>query len=195
MALPTKINLKIYQGSTFIETFRWESTTKAYKTISNITKAAPMVVTSTSHGIPAGWRVKITNVLGMKEVNSSTDYKIITNTTANDLTFGGINSAGYTTYTSGGIIEFNEPMNLSGVTARMQIRQKITSTTVIDEFTTENSGIIVDNNSKTVTLTMTAAETEAYTFKSAVYSMELISGSIVTPFIYGNITLESEITR
>ena len=35
----------------------------------------------------------------------------------------------------------------------------------------------------------------AFTFKTAVYSLELVRGSVVTPFIYGNLTLEAEVTR
>ena len=35
---PAKINYKIYQGSTFQETLRWESETKTYVPISAITK-------------------------------------------------------------------------------------------------------------------------------------------------------------
>ena len=62
MSAPVKLNFKIYQGSTFKEVLRWETSTKVYKPISSITKAAPMVISSTAHGIPVGWRTKVTNV-------------------------------------------------------------------------------------------------------------------------------------
>lgn len=195
MVAPVKVNLKVYQGSTFTETFRWESATKVYKPITNITAAAPMVVTAVGHGMPVGWRAKISNVAGMKEVNSSSTYYIATGTTNDTCTFNAINSISYTAYTSGGILEYNAPTSLSGVTARMQIREKLTSTTTIDELTTENGKIVVDDTLKTITVILSATVTQAYTFKSAVYSMELVNGAVVTPFIYGNITLDTEITR
>ena len=60
---PQKINFKVYQGSTFTEVLRYESSTKVYAPVSAIFKAAPMTVSAPSHGMVAGWRCKITNVL------------------------------------------------------------------------------------------------------------------------------------
>lgn len=193
--MPIKLNFKIYQGSTFKEVLRWETSTKAYKTITNITKAAPMVITAVGHSIPVGWRAKVTNVAGMKEVNSDETYHTISEVTSDSVTINAVNSLGYTAYTSGGVLEYNVPRNLTGVTARMQIREKLTSDTVIDELTTENGGIIIDTALKTITVLVSATDTSLYTFASAVYSMELIDGTEVIPFIYGGITLDKEITR
>lgn len=194
MADPQKVNFKIYQGSTFTEVLRYESSVKVYVPISAIFKSAPMEVTANNHGMVAGWRCKITNVVGMTEVNSL-DYIIATSVTQNGLIFNDINSVGFKDYISGGILEYNEPVSLSGMSARMQIREKITSTSVLDEYTTENGNIILDNVTKTITINVPAATTALYTFKSAVYSMELVSGPTVLPFIYGSITLDKEITR
>ena len=71
---PAKINYKIYQGSTFQETFRWESETKVYVPIQSITKAAPCVITTTTpHNLPVGWRFRVAGAGGMKEINSVGD--------------------------------------------------------------------------------------------------------------------------
>lgn len=195
MAAPTKVNFKIYQGSTFKEVFRWESSTKAYAPITGITKAAPMVVTSIAHGIPVGWRGKITNVAGMKEVNSTETYHIVTGTATNTLTVNSINSLGFTDYTSGGVFEYNVPSGLSSATARMQIRATLSSTEIIDELTTVNGKIVIDDSNKTISVILTDIVTAAYTFSNAVYSMEIITGGEVVPFIYGSVSLINEITR
>ena len=191
---PSKLNLKIFQGSTFAEVLRWESSTKTYIPITGITKAAPVVITAPAHGMPVNWRTKVTNVVGMKEINSI-DYYVVTAVTNNSVTLNDVNSLGYTAYTSGGVLEYNQPVDLNGYTARMQIREKITSTTVIKELTTNNGGISIDNTTKTITINISATDTAALTFKSAVYSLELITGSTVIPFVYGSVSLESEITR
>lgn len=191
---PSKLNFKIYQGSTFAETLRWESATRVYVPIVNISKTAPMVVTANGHGVPPGWRTRISNAVGMKEVNS-TEYVVATQVTDNSLTYNSINALGYTTYVSNGVLEYNEPVDISEYTARMQIREKLASTTVLHELTTENYGVILDNTNKTITLNISAADTANFTFKSAVYSLELVNGDVVVPFIYGNLTLESEVTR
>lgn len=195
MAVPVKVNFKIYQGSTFKEVLRWESSTKKYSPISGITKSAPIEITSASHGIPVGWRVLVTNVLGMKEINSADNYQTVTATTLDTVTFNAVNALAFTDYVSGGVLEYNTPNSLAGVTARMQIREKITSDTVIDELTTENGKLVIDDTLKTISIVVSAADTSAYSFNSAVYSMELINGIEVTPFIYGDLTLQREITR
>jgi len=294
---PAKINYKIYQGSTFQETFRWESETKVYVPIQSIAKAAPCVVTTTTpHNLPVGWRFRVAGAGGMKEINSvgdeayylSTAYNavaptlineqeleeiylgeldswndmktadaqtvaptirpwanmtpqqtyqyIMTNTqisppvpsnfapklqsvntaysnwqsaitanqatvaaaqaaVANKIEINQVNSLGYTTYTSGGVVEFNQPVPLTGLAARMQIRETVDSTTVLHEATTQNNQIVLDNTTKTIQITLLANVTQNFTFSTAVYSLELYNGNNVIPFINGNLTLVQEVTR
>ena len=191
---PSKLNFKVYQGSTFSETLRWESATKVYVPITNITKTAPMVVIATDHGVPPNWRTKISGVQGMKEANTA-DYVLVTGVTPNTLTYNSVNALNYTAYTSGGVLEYNQPVDLSQYTARMQIREKVSSATVIKELTSSAGDIVIDNTVKTITLKISAVDTAQFTFKSAVYSLELVNADVVVPFIYGNLTLEVEVTR
>lgn len=196
MASPTKLNLKVYQGSTFRETLRWESALKVYAPITNIAKTAPMVVTASNHGVPQGWRVKINGALGMKEANTGDNYLVTTTVDANTVTFNEINALNYTTYTGGGVLEYNQPVDLAGLTARMQIRAKLDDSAVIKELTTTNGGIIINNVSKTIQVYMSATDTATFTFQSAVYSLELISASgEVTQLINGTLALVKEVTR
>lgn len=193
---PVKLNFKVYQGSTFNEVLRWESSKKIYKAITGITQAAPCVVTATGHGVPEGWRVKITNVGGMTEINSTEVYQQATVLTSDTIELNAINSVGYKTYTSGGILEYNEPIDLTGYTARMQIREKVDSTTTLDDLTTLNGGIILDVANNKITLFISAVDTALYTFNSAVYSLEMVSSTgVVTPLLNGTLTLVKEVTR
>jgi hypothetical protein len=141
-----------------------------------------------------GWRAKISNVIGMTEANNL-DWIVATSVTSDSATFNSVNAAGFKDYVSGGILEYNQPVSLTGITARMQIREKLTSDVIIQELTTENGMVVVDDTAKTIVLQIPATTTSTYTFKSAVYSLELVSGSTITPFIYGTITLDKEITR
>jgi hypothetical protein len=194
MVAPIKLNIKVYQGSTFSKVLRWESNTKKYIPITAISKSAPMVVTAPVHGVPVGWRTKLTNISGMKEV-ANIDYITNTATTADTLTFNTINSIAYTAYTSGGILEYNQPIDLTGMTARMQIREKITSATVILELTTENGLIQLDNTLKTIVFSIPAQATQTFTFKQAVYSLEIVKGTTVVPFASGTVSLVPEVTK
>lgn len=193
---PIKLNLKVYQGSTFVETIRWESSLKDYVPITNISKSAPLVVTTNnSHTIPANWRVKITVTNGMKELSNAIDYLTVTSVTSTTLTFNSINSISYTTYVSGGIIEYNVPIDLANTTARMQIREKASSSVVIDELTTANGKLVIDNALKEIRILVPATVTAAYNFTSAAYNLEIVQGSTVIPLLFGSVTLEREITK
>lgn len=196
MTAPVKLNFKIYQGATFKEIIRWESSTKAYAPITAITKAAPMVVTSVAHEIPVGWRTKITNVVGMKEVNSSENYNTVSAVTSDTVTFSDINSLAYNAYISGGVLEYSAPVDLTGYTARMQLRANVDSDTILEELTTQNGKILIDTSGYGIVLLLGAAVTAAYTFSNAVYSLELVSGTgEVTSLLTGNISLIKEVTR
>ena len=196
MAMPTKLNLTILQGSTFSEIIRWEDYKKVYKPITGITQAGPVVITSPTHAVPDGWRVRVTGVGGMKEINSAETYRKATLLTTNTIEINEINSSLYTAYTTGGVLEYNEPMDLAGYTARMQVRTKIGSTTFLTELTTENGGIVLNNTNKTIKLLISATNTALIDWSKGVYSLELISGAgIVYTLLTGNITVKNEVTR
>lgn len=194
--MPIKLNLKIYQGSTFTQVLRWESSTKVYVPITLVAKSAPLVVTAIGHGVPVGWRARLTNVGGMKEVGLL-DYQTVTETTTDTVTFNQVNSLGYTAYTSGGVLEYNMPVPLANLKARMQIREKLTSATVLHELTTENGGIVFDNSYKTITLKISDEVTATLGFTTAVYLLEFENTSTgeILPFAKGSVSLEKEVTR
>lgn len=197
---PAKINYKIYQGSTFEEVFKWESETKVYQPIANISKSAPCVVTlQNTPTLPVGWRVRVVGAGGMKEINTSEDtYYTATavDLVAKTVELNQVNSLLYTTYTTGGVLEFNAPVDLTSYSARMQIRESVDSTTIIHSATTENGGITLDNTNKRITINIPASATTQFNFSVAVYSLELYTGAgKVVPFIAGNLTLVPEVTR
>jgi hypothetical protein len=73
------------------------------KTITAITEANPAVVTCAAHGYANGTVVLIRDVGGMVEVNDR--IFTVAGATTDTFQLSGINSSGYTTYTSGGIIQ------------------------------------------------------------------------------------------
>ena len=92
----------------------------------------------------------------------------------------------------------NSPLDLAGWTARMQIRQKIASDTVIHELTTENGGINIDvqPDYTRLSLYIAPADTAAIMIKSAVYDLELVdTAGDVFRFFKGTVTIDPEVTR
>jgi hypothetical protein len=198
MQQPAKINYKVYQGATFQEIYRWESETKVYIPISQISKSAPCVITTTtSSSLPVGWRFRVVGAGGMKEINTNEDtWYIATGVSGTQITINQVNSLGYTQYTSGGVVEYNDWVSLAGLTARMQIRETVESPTVIYQCGTQTGEIVLDQTYKTIQLTIPAGITEDFTFETAVYSIELVNQQgVVTPFLTGNMVLVKEVTR
>lgn len=76
--------------------------TEATTNITAITAANPAVVTAASHGLSNGDRVFIASVGGMTELNNR-EFTVAGSTT-NTFQLSGINSSGFTTYTSGGTV-------------------------------------------------------------------------------------------
>lgn len=89
------------------------------------------------------------------------------------------------------------PVNLTGYTARMQIREKISSPDYIIELTTANGGIVIkDAINGTFSIEISATATAAMTFKNAVYDIEFVSPSGVVKRLFGGtVTLSPEVTR
>lgn len=87
-------------GSTGITNAVWKS--GSAKTITNITRANPAVVTAANHGFSSGDKVYISCVKGMTQVNGNM-YTVGTVTT-NTFTLSGVNTSGrsYSNYSSSG---------------------------------------------------------------------------------------------
>ncbi len=72
------------------------------KVISGATAANPCVITATGHGFSNGDKVSIRGVVGMVELNLETAYTVAGKTT-NTFELAGVNSTGFTGYTSDGV--------------------------------------------------------------------------------------------
>lgn len=89
-----------------------------------------------------------------------------------------------------------EPVDLTGFSARMQIRETIESEEVIADLTSENGGIIIGDEPGQFTLYISAEDTAAFSFESAVYDVELVAADgDVTRILAGDVSLSLEVTR
>ena len=94
--------------------------------------------------------------------------------------------------------ETSNPIDLTGFTAQMQIRESVTSPEVIIELSTSNGRIVLGGTAGTILLQLTGSETEALDFDQAIYDLELtdVAGSgDITRLIQGNVVLSKEVTK
>jgi hypothetical protein len=85
--------------------------------------------------------------------------------------------------------------DLTGYTARMQVRKYVDSATVVIALTTENDRIVLGGETGTLQLFIRAEDTRTIT-TSGFYDIEIISPSNeVDRIIEGTFTLSPEVTR
>lgn len=204
MAVPIQ-NITLVRGDTFSKVLRWEAEPFISKAITAITKAAPPVITAASHGLVTGWRVAIVGAGGMTEINAlatdlrklrAADFHQVTVLTANTVELNRVNASEYTTYTNGGYLVYRTPVSLAGYTARLMIKESYDDAAADAIVSlTSSSGITIDDTTKTITYTISAATTAALTISSGVYDLEMISGSgVVTKIVRGTVTVDDEVT-
>lgn len=98
------------------------------------------------------------------------------------------------------------PIDLTGYTARMHIRETYDATSTILAMTnvleSDGTGINLNGLSNTQPLTegkigvyISATKTAAFSFDTAVYDLELVNGTEVIRLIQGTVKLSKEVTR
>jgi hypothetical protein len=89
-----------------------------------------------------------------------------------------------------------EPVVLTGMTARMQVRRNVQAPNVIVELTSQNGGIVLGALDGSITINMSATQTAAITVSSGVFDLELVSADgTVSRFIKGEVEFSPEVTR
>lgn len=200
-------DLYLQQGKTQPLVLRCETVPIVYKTISAIQKSAPIRMTlNNTTGLLDGWRVAVT---GVKDIDTEAnkvkdkDYHAVTLIDATTIEINDINAVGFKTYASGGVLQFNTPLDLAGYDARLEIRNKKNGDTVLYTMTVTNKLIAIDNALKTVTLYFDAVPFSDLTWKKGYYELELFKTitrdgqsveSVYSP-LEGNVYLDVETTK
>jgi hypothetical protein len=196
------IPLTIVQGASADFVFRWATGQKAYADISAVPDLAPLTITAVGHGIEAdAWPVFLTDIGGLDAVNSDCEFKRAVVVDTDTLRFDDINAKSYGAYTSGGTVTFYIPQDLTGYTARMQIRPNQPSETVLESLDTADArlpttGIVIDATNKRIDVLLDSSVTEDYSWYSGVYMLELIAptGEVYT-IAQGSVKVIPEVTR
>lgn len=85
--------------------------------------------------------------------------------------------------------------DLTGWTARMQVRPAVDSGTITLDIDTTDGGIELGGTEGTVTILISATATAALTAGSYVYDLELVDGTEVTALLAGAFVVAPEVTR
>lgn len=89
----------------------------------------------------------------------------------------------------------SSPVNLTGYSSRMQVRNSFDSTTPVLSFTS-GSGITLGGTAGTILVAASAATTAGVATGQYVYDLEMVSGgSAVTRLIQGTFLVDPEVTK
>ena len=200
-------DLVIQQGRTFTLVLRWETTPIVYKAITAITQTAPVHMTVPGYGCPDGWRAAVTGVKGMTEINAESnnvndrDFHAVTVVDADTLEFNDVDASGYKAYISGGYLQYNTPVDLTGYTGRMKIKDKVGGTVLLSTEAIDSPldviDIALDTTAKTITLTIAASATDDISWSRGVYDLEMVSSDaepVVTAILTGKVSVMREVT-
>jgi len=175
----------IVRGSTYSQLLRWETEPMVSKQITGISIDFGWPrLTVTSHSMPDGWGCQISRVTGMKQINSGDKEYRGTVIDANTIELNGISPVDesgreWSAYISGGFLEYRTPVDLTGFTARMKIKNKeggtVLASTEAGDAPLNIISITLDAAAKTVLTTISAASTAAAPFSKGVTDLEMVS--------------------
>lgn len=110
---------------------------------------------------------------------SATDFTVLNAATGN--------------YISGGIATV--PIDITGYTAKLQLRTFPSSVNAVLTLTTENGGITLDGPNGAIAIHATATQTGAINDGPYDYDLEIYQGSSVTRVIQGQAVVSAQVTR
>ena len=202
MAAALQHDIEIRRGATFVLPVRWETEPWLYAAITSISLTAPASITSAAHTIPDGWNVAVVDAKGLTQLNAksnppkASDMHRATVVSATQIEFNAISSASFGKHTaSTGYLAWRTPQSLLGHTARMQIKDRIGGTVLASLTSLPGGGIVLNDAGKVIEITITAEQSEAFAWTSAVYDLELVSAAgKVTALLEGAVSVSGEVT-
>lgn len=192
-----KLDLTINQGETFTKAVNWYGGGKVCKKIEDLEPGCPTMITITGHGLPSisDTPVFIEHVKGATRANTDTNKPAVATYIDANTFYADVDTVQQTYTQNTGVVRYFAPKDLSSWTARMHIREEIDDTVTIHEMTTPTDISISTNDAK-ITMTISATDTAAFDFDSAVYDLELVDPSgNVTRLLEGEVELIKEVTR
>lgn len=200
MAAPV-INLTITRGKTFQFGFLYADSELVYKPITAMPSTAPVRLTVEDHGIPDGWPVQVTCVRTPTELNTDEGaYRLARVIDVDTIEFNDLNANCLRAYTQSGLVVFNKPTDLTGWSARAQIRDREGGTLLFswhsDPLQSPDAEIDVDVARSMFILNMSPTQSEALDWRKAVYDLEAISpaGDVFALTAISQVTVLGEVT-
>lgn len=200
------VELNIVKGKTLELALFVGEEERVMKPITAVVATAPMTLTVPGHGLVDDWEIEISGVRAPSQLNTGKKcadrtrvsydpphetfrVRVVDDDT---IILFNVNGSAWPAYSSGGIVEFNKPSDLTGCEARAQMRRRIGSDEVVLEFYSSGlpeydpqAGVIeVDIARSRYVLRLPAGISEELEVSSGVWDAEYIAiGGEVYPLV------------
>lgn len=196
------IDLIITKGKTFSQAFLCaEDDQYVYRKIATLASAAPAQIAVAGHGLPAGWPARIESVKAPLELNTPEDEWLIP-AVINDgvLEINHLNLQGAKPFSGPGVLVYPKPIDITGWTARMQVRDRIGGAVLLNFSSNPGDApdgtITVDTAGSALVIGLSADKTAAISWSRAVYDIEAArpDGSVIGIVSPSSIIVKQEVT-
>lgn len=125
-----KEDIELIQGKTYSSILRWETDPIVRKAISGFTwPSGTARITAVGHGLVNGWRAAVTGLKAMPLLNAldpndikDKEYHQATKIDDDIIEFNDVNASEFKPWVSGGVLQYNTPVSLANISARMSIK-------------------------------------------------------------------------
>ena len=199
------VDIAIVQGKTFEFVYRYADSELVYLPIEAMLTAAPVRLRVTAHGIPDGWPIRIEGVKSPAELNSVSDdceFHFFASVVDSDtIELNQVNASSWRAYGGGGAVVFHKPYDLSGHSARMQVRDRVGGAILLniasDPLSSPDGLIDVDIELAALVVKISPATTAAIGWKVGVYDLEVVapSGDVYPITSVSQVNVTPEVTK
>lgn len=199
------VDLSIVQGKTFEFVYRYADAELVYLPIVSMPSVMPVRLRVMEHGVPDGWPIRIEGAKSPFELNSSAEdcdsYYFATYVDPDTIELNSVGASGWKPYGGGASIVFNKPYDMTGHSARMQIRDRVGGQVLLslssDPLAVRDGDIEVSNALSALIVKILPVKTASLVWRSGVYDLELISpaGEVYPIAAISQVSVLPEVTK
>lgn len=187
---PALMPLNLIRGATYRDTRRFMQPQREYREISAIAATAPLRIAVPGHGLPGDWLAWVAGVSGFPDLNRVPGRQLAHRVEVVDdatLEINALSGVGLTP--AGGQLIYQPPVDLSGATARLTIREREDGGNELLSLATGDG--IVAAGPGTLVVTLSAEETTAIAWSAGWYHLDVtFPDGTVSRFFRGPVTVE-----
>lgn len=189
---PACLPMRLIRGATYRDTRRLMQPPKEYRPLTAISATAPLRMTVPAHGLAGDWLAWVIGTSGLQDLNREPVRQLphrVEVVDADTLEINRLSGAGFKPEAGAGQLIYQPPVDLTGATARLVIREQEEGGSQLLELTT-GSGITTTAPG-TLAVEIDAEATQAITWTSGWYHLEVVfPDGTVSRFFRGPVTVE-----